>query len=109
MPFDICSPSLRLDGAHHSLCYIIHVTCAYLGNFVDFDPNTHTTVEILHVVLLGFVKYFWRDAVSQQKAEGKEILKVQLSSFDMGGLGLSRVKGHHWCNMQVHSTEQTFV
>jgi hypothetical protein len=94
MPFDIFSPSLRLDGAHNSLCYIICVTCAYLGNFIDFDPNAHTPVEILHVVLLGFVKYFWRDAVSRQKAEGKEILKVRLSSFDMGGLGLSRAKGH---------------
>lgn len=32
--------------------------------------------------------------MSRQKAEGKEILKVRLSSFDMGGLGLSRAKGH---------------
>jgi hypothetical protein len=62
-------------------------------SYLDFDPNTDTPVEILHVVLLGFVKYFWRDAVSRQKSEGKEILKARLSSFDMEGLGLSRAKG----------------
>ena len=70
------------------------VVHALIGSCIDFDPNFHTPVEILHVILLGFVKYFWRDAVSRQKAEGKEILKVQLSSFDMGGLGLPRVRGH---------------
>lgn len=63
-------------------------------DFADFDPNAHTPVEILHVVLLGFVKYFWRDAVSRQKAQGKEILKARLCSFDMTGLGLSRARGH---------------
>ena len=47
----------------------------------------------MHVVLLGFVKYFWRDSVSRQKTAGKEILKARLSSFDMTGTGLSRAKG----------------
>lgn len=54
----------------------------------DFDPSRHTPVKILHVLLHGFVKYFWRDAVSRQKAQGKEILKARLNSFDAKGLGL---------------------
>ncbi|KAF7982888.1 hypothetical protein HWV62_25136 [Athelia sp. TMB] len=73
MPQNIFSPSLRLD---------------------DFQPSSHTPVEILHVLLLGFVKYFWRDAVSRQKADGKEVLKARLNSFNAKGLGLPRIKGH---------------
>ncbi|KAJ6484648.1 hypothetical protein C8R45DRAFT_1147453 [Mycena sanguinolenta] len=75
MPLDdaIFSPALRLD---------------------DFDPTTDSPVEILHVVLLGFVKYFWRDAVSRQKPEGKEILKARINSFDTAPLGLAKARGH---------------
>ncbi|KAG5634224.1 hypothetical protein H0H81_002802, partial [Sphagnurus paluster] len=73
MPEDIFSPALRLE---------------------DFDPSSDTPVEILHVILLGFVKYFWRDAVSRQSPEGKEILKARINSFDTTGLGLPRARGN---------------
>ncbi|KAJ7432037.1 hypothetical protein FB451DRAFT_984978, partial [Mycena latifolia] len=74
MPLDetIFSPALRMD---------------------DFDPNSDSPVEILHVILLGFVKYFWRDAVSRQK-DGKEILKARINSFDTSGLGLAKARGN---------------
>ncbi|KAF7339159.1 hypothetical protein MVEN_01993000 [Mycena venus] len=74
MPADdaIFSPSLRLD---------------------DFDPNSDSPVEILHVILLGFVKYFWRDAVSRQSKAGKEILKARINSFDAAPLGLADPRG----------------
>lgn len=61
---------------------------------VDFDPHSDTPVEVLHVLLLGFVKYLWRDAVSRQNVEGKDILKTRLTSLDVQGLGLSRLRGH---------------
>lgn len=51
-------------------------------------------MEILHVILLGFVKYFWRDAVSRQTADGKQLLKTRLSSLDVKALGLSPIRGH---------------
>ncbi|RDX43344.1 hypothetical protein OH76DRAFT_1206029 [Lentinus brumalis] len=72
MPAELYSPCLRLE---------------------DFDPHSDTPVEILHVILLGFVKYFWRDAVSRQKSAGKDELITRLDSLDMSGLGVTRAKG----------------
>ncbi|KAG8719403.1 hypothetical protein FRC09_011168 [Ceratobasidium sp. 395] len=59
----------------------------------DLDPNQDTPVEILHVILLGVVKYFWRDAVSRQKGDGKEVLKARINSLDVSGLGLAQLRG----------------
>ncbi|KAL1726516.1 hypothetical protein EV714DRAFT_219219 [Schizophyllum commune] len=61
------------------------------------DPHSDTPVEILHVVLLGFVKYFWRDLIQNQlkkKDNKKELLKTRLSSLDVSGLGISELNGH---------------
>ncbi|KAJ7181855.1 hypothetical protein C8R46DRAFT_1313390 [Mycena filopes] len=62
----------------------------------DFDANSDTPVEILHVVLLGVVKYWWRDAVSRQNSKGKEELKARLSSVDLAGLNVNTptIRGH---------------
>lgn len=54
-------------------------------------------MEILHVVLLGFVKYLWRDLVQLQlknKDDLKALLATRLSSFDVSGLGISPLAGH---------------
>lgn len=45
-------------------------------------------MEILHVILLSFVKYFWRDAIKRLKDPDKKILIARLASFD-SGLGIS--------------------
>ncbi|KZV76151.1 hypothetical protein PENSPDRAFT_747853 [Peniophora sp. CONT] len=58
-------------------------------SMADFNPHTDTPVEILHVVLLGIIKYFWRDAVSRQTSEGKATLRARLRSLDPRSLGLS--------------------
>lgn len=60
----------------------------------DLDPNADSPVEILHVILLGFVKYFWCDAVSCQNSDGKDVLKARINSFDTTGLGVPRARGH---------------
>ncbi|KAJ7176536.1 hypothetical protein C8R46DRAFT_1213111 [Mycena filopes] len=65
----------------------------------DLDPHQDTPVEILHVVLLGFVKYFWRDAVARlKKKEQKDILIARLSSFNVSGLGIPPLSGHTLVN-----------
>ncbi|KAJ3924223.1 MAG: hypothetical protein NXY57DRAFT_864698, partial [Lentinula lateritia] len=55
------------------------------------DPHSDTPVEILHVVLLGFVKYLWRDVIDNQlkkNAEKKKELATRISSVDISGLGI---------------------
>ena len=48
----------------------------------------------MHVILLGVVKYWWRDAVSRQNTKGKDELRARLSSIDVRGLGCSPIRGH---------------
>ncbi|KAF4617992.1 hypothetical protein D9613_012967 [Agrocybe pediades] len=74
LPHDISSPVWRLTG---------------------LDPHQDTPVEILHVVLLGFVKYFWRDLVKNRLAsdEEKALLITRLNDFDVSGLGIPKLAG----------------
>ena len=59
----------------------------------SFDPHLQTPVEILHVVLLGFIKYFWRDAMSHLNEGSKALLVTRLSSISVNGLGCSKLCG----------------
>ena len=45
------------------------------------------------MVLLGFVKYFWRDAVARVSVANKAILTLRISSLNTSGLGLPRLSG----------------
>lgn len=55
------------------------------------DPYLDTPVEILYVVLLGFVKYFWRDVIAWQNTDQKAVLIAHLCSLDVFGLGSSKL------------------
>ena len=65
---------------------------------IGLDPNLDTPVEILHTVLLGMVKYMWRDAVDRIKDDGKRTLIARLDSFNVSGLNLSPLPGHTFVN-----------
>ncbi|KAG2368731.1 hypothetical protein BDR07DRAFT_1268837, partial [Suillus spraguei] len=61
------------------------------------DPHTDTPMEILHTILLGFIKYLWHNVVSVRIGKDKlkhELLKTHLSSVDVLGLGLSHLAGY---------------
>ena len=61
--------------------------------FKGLDPHQDTPVEILHVVLLGFVKYFWCDTISHMNNAQKEILTTKLSLVNVTGLGTPPLAG----------------
>lgn len=50
-------------------------------------------MEVLHTVLLGFLKYFWRDAMSRVDKKSKPTLISRLLSLDTIGLGIPPVAG----------------
>lgn len=50
-------------------------------------------MEILHVILLGFIKYFWCDAISRMNSSQKALLTTCLSSLDVSGLGIPPLAG----------------
>jgi hypothetical protein len=63
----------------------------------ELDPHQDTPVEILHVILLGFVKYLWHDLVQVQLKPNdakKDLLKTRLTSVDVSGLGISPLAAH---------------
>ncbi|KAI6013512.1 hypothetical protein EDC04DRAFT_2870834 [Pisolithus marmoratus] len=72
------------------------------------DPHQDTPVEILHVILLGFVKYFWRDAMSRLNEVQKAELQVRLASFDVTGLGIPLLAGHTLVQYAGSLTSQDF-
>jgi hypothetical protein len=66
------------------------------GPISGLDPHHDTPVEILHGILLGFVKYLWRNLVQNQlgnKDDKKALLVTCLSSFDVSGLEILPLAG----------------
>jgi len=73
------------------------------------DPHQDTPVEILHVVLLGFIKYFWRDLIKNQiNEEQKENLIIRLNSLNVSGLGISKLAGETLVNYAGSLTGRDF-
>ncbi|KAJ7751599.1 hypothetical protein B0H16DRAFT_1839904 [Mycena metata] len=72
------------------------VTTSPVWRIKGLDPHRDTPVEILHVILLGFVKYLWRDLIQLQlktNDDKKNLLATRLSSFDVSALGISPLAG----------------
>jgi hypothetical protein len=69
-----------------------YLSCCLLG----LNPHSDTPVEVLHTVLLGFVKYFWHDVIQNQLGRNvaqKDLLKARLNSFNVSGLQMPPYAG----------------
>lgn len=92
LPANITSPVLGIKGVVAAFIQFHVINHDFLG----LDPHQDTPVEILHVILLGFVKYLWRDLIQNQigkNDEKKELLATRLCSFDVSALGISPLAG----------------
>ncbi|KAJ4497274.1 hypothetical protein C8R41DRAFT_760050, partial [Lentinula lateritia] len=84
------------DEREHAIIKLKHSfpqhTTSPVWQFKGLNPHQDTPVEVLHVCLLGVVKYFWRDAVARTKKD-HDVLIARLASFDTTGLGISPLAG----------------
>ncbi|KAI8455747.1 hypothetical protein BY996DRAFT_4636994 [Phakopsora pachyrhizi] len=60
-----------------------------------FDGHKDTPVEVLHVVLLGILKYLYRDLIGGLSASKKDELIARLQSFDTSNLNIQPIKAKY--------------
>ncbi|KZT33465.1 hypothetical protein SISSUDRAFT_955499, partial [Sistotremastrum suecicum HHB10207 ss-3] len=65
---------------------------------LGLSPTDDMPCEVLHIILLGIVKYFWRDAISRLTDAKKSVLSHRLSSISVESLGpdVSPIQGDTW-------------
>ncbi|KAI6041711.1 hypothetical protein EDC04DRAFT_2601495 [Pisolithus marmoratus] len=63
------------------------------------NPHQDTPVEILHVILLGFLKYFWCDAISRLNNAQK--VELQASQFSELSTFICEEPGH-WQSLHAY-------
>ncbi|KAI8449373.1 hypothetical protein BY996DRAFT_8407206 [Phakopsora pachyrhizi] len=60
-----------------------------------FDGHKDTPVEVLHVILLGIVKYLYRDLICGLTVDKKEELIARFQSFDISNLNIPSIKAKY--------------
>ncbi|KAI8460786.1 hypothetical protein BY996DRAFT_6429562 [Phakopsora pachyrhizi] len=60
-----------------------------------FDGHKDTPVEVLHVVLLGILKYLYCDLIGGLSANKKEELIARLQTFDTNNLNIQPIKAKY--------------
>jgi hypothetical protein len=89
------NPLLDLKGFY--LIYLIHLFFCVDSlklksvSSTGFDGHLDTPVECLHVVLLGIVKYLYRDAISTIPDRHHHKLKARYASFTISGLNIAPI------------------
>ncbi|KAJ3875201.1 hypothetical protein F5051DRAFT_462159 [Lentinula edodes] len=84
-------------------------TTSPVWRICGLDPHQDTPVEVLHVILLGAVKYFWRDTVNRTNNKtDRPILIARLSSFNTWGLGIPPLNGNTLVNYAGSLTGRDF-
>ena len=94
LPLDIKSAVWRLHGMFYFSIHLWYVLKSQSSEGVD--PHQDTPVEVLHVILLGFIKYFWRDLIRNELGDNddkKQLLIQRVSSLDVSGLNISPLNG----------------
>ncbi|KAI8454552.1 hypothetical protein BY996DRAFT_8386361 [Phakopsora pachyrhizi] len=60
-----------------------------------FDGHKDTPVEVLHMVLLGILKYLYQDLIGGLSASKKDELIARLQSFDTSNLNIQPIKAKY--------------
>ncbi|KAI8451252.1 hypothetical protein BY996DRAFT_6432204 [Phakopsora pachyrhizi] len=60
-----------------------------------FDGHKDTPVEVLHVILLGIVKYLYCDFICGLTVDKKEELVARFQSFDISNLNIPSIKAKY--------------
>ncbi|RXW14525.1 hypothetical protein EST38_g11326 [Candolleomyces aberdarensis] len=89
---NLCTEKAKTEALKHASASLPHNHKAMVNpvwRVKGLDAHSDTPVELLHVVLLGFVKYFWRDVIKNQlkdKSSKKELLATRLSCLDVSAI-----------------------
>ncbi|KAI8456027.1 hypothetical protein BY996DRAFT_8454838 [Phakopsora pachyrhizi] len=62
---------------------------------LSFGGHKDTPVEVLHMVLLGIIKYLYCDIIGGLSGNKKEDVIARLQSFDTGNLNIPPIKAKH--------------
>ncbi|KAI8453542.1 hypothetical protein BY996DRAFT_6431484 [Phakopsora pachyrhizi] len=73
-----------------------------------FDGHKDTPVEVLHVVLLGILKYLYCDLIGGLSANKKEELIARLQNFDTNNLNIQPIKAKYLIQHYSSLVEKDF-
>ncbi|KAK0501924.1 hypothetical protein EDD18DRAFT_1346492 [Armillaria luteobubalina] len=87
----------RLTALDAEICNLPEEMMSPIWRIAGLDPHRDTPVEILHVILLGFLKYMWWDIINHQlhnNVDKKNELEIKLVSVNIDGLSIDPVATH---------------
>jgi hypothetical protein len=71
------------------------LTFLMVAYHIGFDPTQDTPLELLHVILLGIVRYAWFMSTKTMTPEQLASLEVDLESVSIHGLSIPPLRPHY--------------